>query len=179
MFTFHYGVGGASVVLWFVFMIIYVILMNLIAAAELLGIWFTFKKMGMPGWKGLIPFYSTYVLCDKVWEVKYFWRIVVYTAVSVVSMLIGEILLMVRDMFVPIESPAFIILLLVGLAFIIAFIVMLVLAFVVTFKLYCRMARGFGLKTAWAWGMIFVPYIIFPIIGFHKNIAFFQPVKEE
>ena len=153
----YFGVAGAGAVLWIISMIIYVILMNLIAAAELLGLWFTFRKLSLPGWKGIIPFYSTYVLCEKLWEVKYFWKMVIYAAISVVSMLMGQILLMIRDMFVPIESAAYIILLLVGLAFIIAFFVMIIMALVVSFKLYHKLARGFGLKDAWAWGLLFLP----------------------
>ena len=34
---------------------------------SLFGNWLVFKKMGEPGWKGVIPFYSLYVLFEKLY----------------------------------------------------------------------------------------------------------------
>lgn len=34
--------------------------------AGLFGLWMIFKKMGEPGWKGIIPFYNFYVLGEKL-----------------------------------------------------------------------------------------------------------------
>lgn len=38
-----------------------------------IGMWKTAKKMGEPGWKGIIPFYNMYVFFTKVWDKKFFW----------------------------------------------------------------------------------------------------------
>jgi hypothetical protein len=31
--------------------------------------------MGEPGWKGIIPYYNTYVMCKHVWKTSIFWWI--------------------------------------------------------------------------------------------------------
>ena len=56
---------------------------------QLVGSWFTFKKMGMPGWKGLIPFYSTYCLFERLWDVKRFWRMIIYLCVYFGAVMFG------------------------------------------------------------------------------------------
>ena len=55
-----------------------------LAACAFVGSWFTFKKMGLPGWKGIIPYYNMYVMFDKVWEKKKFWTYVIFSAVTFV-----------------------------------------------------------------------------------------------
>lgn len=50
-------------------MIIYVVL-------TLVSNWKVFVKYGEPGWKGLIPFYSIYVECQKVWTTTAGWVII-------------------------------------------------------------------------------------------------------
>ena len=54
-----------------------------LAACAFVGSWFTFKKMGLPGWKGIIPFYNYYVLFDTVWEKKKFWRYITLLIITV------------------------------------------------------------------------------------------------
>jgi hypothetical protein len=41
----------------------------------LIANWNIYKKMGEPGWKGIIPYYNTYVLCKHVWKTVIFWWI--------------------------------------------------------------------------------------------------------
>lgn len=33
------------------------------AILSMVGSWMIFKKMGRQGWEGIVPIYSTYVLC--------------------------------------------------------------------------------------------------------------------
>ena len=70
-----------------------------------------------------------------------------------------------------------IVVMIIGILFFIAALVMLILSFVVFFKIYHKTAKAFGLKTAWAWGMMFVPFIMFPIIGFNRNIVYYGPIN--
>lgn len=35
---------------------------------QLITAWKVFEKYGEPGWKGLVPFYSDYVECGKIWN---------------------------------------------------------------------------------------------------------------
>ena len=39
---------------------------TIIIILQLVVMWKLFVKMGEDGWKALIPFYNTYVLCDKI-----------------------------------------------------------------------------------------------------------------
>ena len=40
-----------------------------------------FKKLGMPGWQGIIPIYSDYKLFKTGWRVKPFWVLAISTIV--------------------------------------------------------------------------------------------------
>ena len=35
------------------------------AILSMVGSWMIFKKMGRQGWEGIVPIYSTYVLCTS------------------------------------------------------------------------------------------------------------------
>ena len=50
-----------------------------LAATALIYIsrWHIFKKMGMPGWKGIIPYYGDYMLFKTVWTTKAFWAMII------------------------------------------------------------------------------------------------------
>lgn len=41
-----------------------------------------FRKAGLPGWKGFIPFYNTWNLFRLTWSTKYFWILSGLTAVT-------------------------------------------------------------------------------------------------
>ncbi|MBQ3331090.1 MAG: hypothetical protein IJG87_07915 [Ruminococcus sp.] len=149
-------------------------------AAVYIGMWFTFKKMNLPGWKGIIPFYNYYVLFEKLWDIKMFWRMVIYTAVGAGSAIFGSLFITLGAVFAAggNAQPVGIILLILGAASLIASLVLIILLIVLEFQLFVRMAAAFALKRAWAWGMLFIPYVIFPIIGFHKGIVYYGPVQQ-
>ena len=43
-----------------------------VGVLSIAGTWKIFQKLGEPGWKCLIPFYSQYTLYKHVWKIKYF-----------------------------------------------------------------------------------------------------------
>lgn len=153
---------------------------NASVALQLVGSWFTYRKMGLPGWKGLIPYYSMYVLFEKLWDKKLFWRVIVYMIIFTCALLFGYLFMMFGIMILASGSSqtAGIILLILGVLFLIASVVFMILALVIEFKLYKKMAHAFGLNDAWAWGLLFIPYVMLPIIGFHKNIVYYGPVNQ-
>jgi hypothetical protein len=51
------------------------VLLLVLVVLPLIANWNIYKKMGEPGWKGIIPYYNTYVLCCHVWNRKIFWWI--------------------------------------------------------------------------------------------------------
>lgn len=146
---------------------------------QMVGSWFVFRKMGMPGWKGIIPFYSTYVLFDKLWDTKTFWRMIIYLGVMIGATVFGFIFIMLGGVFLANGSNvAGIIFLINGIVMMIGSIVMAILMVVLEYRLYQRLAAAFGLKNGWAWGLLFVPFIMLPIIGFHKRIVYYGPVNQ-
>ena len=143
-----------------------------------------FNMLQMPGWKGLIPFYSTYCLFERLWDVKQFWRMIIYLCVYFGAVMFGFIFLAFGGAFAAggrsyvgmgISGIVFIVL---GVSMLIGAVVMLIMAIVLEFRLYQRLARSFCLKDAWAWGLLFVPFVMFPIIGFHKRICYYGPVYQ-
>lgn len=178
-----YHAGGAYTALSFVSTMISVLFSHVLLAAELVGLWFTYRKMNLPGWKGIIPFYNVYIMFEELWEVKYFWRTIIYCVVFIVCFIPGEIMTVLGSVYASGASynsskdNTAVILLIIGVALLIAALVMLILSLVIYFKIYLKIARAFGLKTAWAWGMLFVPYIIFPIIGFNKKIVYYGKIN--
>ena len=72
-------------------------------------------------------------------------------------------------------SPAGIIFLVLGGSLVIASLVMVILLIVLEFQIYLRLTQAFRLKRAWAWGLLFVPFVMFPLIGLHKNIFYYGP----
>ena len=154
------------------------------AAAAFVGMWFTFKKMGKPGWKGIIPFYNLYVIFEEVWEKKEFWRLVTYLCVFAGACVFGSIMTAIGGVSIGAgygyesggATAVGVILLILGISLIIGSLVFVVLSIVQEYKLFRRLAFAFGLKPAWAWGLLFLPYVFFIIIGFHKRITYFRPV---
>lgn len=72
---FFLGFGLFLIFFLFVFLVLYV-----------LAYWFIFAKAGEPGWKALIPIYSTYTEFKLFWNTKIF---AVYMILAVVSNLLA------------------------------------------------------------------------------------------
>ena len=154
----------------------------ILIAGQYVGLWFTFRKMGLPGWKGIIPFYNYYVICEKVWDTKQFWRLVIYTCVGAGSAMFGGLFMGLGGIgtvfsayYNQSASPAGIIFIVLGASLVIASLVMAILLLVLQFRIYVRLTQAFRLKRAWAWGLLFVPFVMFPLIGLHKNIFYYGP----
>ena len=151
-----------------------------LAACAFVGSWFTFKKMGLPGWKGIIPYYNMYVLFDEVWEKKKFRTYVIFSAVIVVLAIMFSVFLtfciLAGATANRYDAPGrggtwilfFVMLALTVLSFI-AMLVMLVLLMVLLFKLYNRLAKCFGKSTGFAFGLLFLNPVFMMILGFDKS----------
>lgn len=112
--------------------------------------WVLFTKFGEPGWKGIIPYYNTYVQMYYTWDIKYFWiYLVSQLGYSVVS-LSG-----IKD-----DGNALILLIAVTLN--ITSIVMQVL-------IYYHLALSFGYGFGFTVGLCLLPVIFLPILAFGSN----------
>lgn len=158
-----------------------------VMACSLIGSWFVFKKMGFPGWKGIIPFYNMYILFDEVWEKKKFWTYVVFSVVAVVLSILFSAFLFVALIAAFANSRGdlstdyktlFIVMLVLSILSFIAMMVMVVLLMVMQFKLYSRLVKGFGKSTGFAVGLLFVTPVFMMILGLDKS-QYFRVPKEE
>lgn len=112
--------------------------------------WVLFTKFGEPGWKGIIPYYNTYVQMYYTWDIKYFWIYLVSVLGYGVVSLIG-----VGD-----DSNA--LMLLISVTLNIASIVMQVL-------IYYHLALSFGYGFGFTVGLCLLPVIFLPILAFGSN----------
>jgi hypothetical protein len=65
LLAFNDGVEGLGVALGFLG--IYLLIMTVCCLFYAIVTWKIFVKMGEPGWKCLIPFYSNYIMCKHTW----------------------------------------------------------------------------------------------------------------
>lgn len=108
---------------------------------NIIGLWRVFEKMGRPGWKGLIPVYNTYNLFDALWLKGLFW---LYLVCSIV-------------MYWNPEGSAI-------MAVVVT--VTLVVAVVMEFTLYIKLAHSFGKGTLFGVLTYFISPLCIAILGF-------------
>lgn len=168
-----------AVVTWFIISYLISMLVSMgITALMLVSSWHLFKKLGMPGWKGIIPFYSDYMLFRTVWISKPFWVLViasgVYTAAAVLTAVLTPILFLLNGNNAG-EEQILALLMLFLVIFGVVTLVYAVLALIISFKLYVRLARAFGKGIGYAFGLTFLTIVFYPILAFGKS----QRVTEE
>ena len=122
----------------------------LLGLITLIAMWKIFKKAGQAGWKVLIPVYSDYIMFKISWKVKYFW--------------IAMLLMFVGGMVVGIAPyiPEYYSLLMI------AQWVLYVPAIMIVLKLPFKLARAFRKGFGFGLGLLLLPCIFCPILGFGK-----------
>lgn len=128
---------------------------------EIVGKWFTYKKMGIPGWKCIIPFYNSYVLADKVDGDSLAAWYVVTEAVMVIASAFTNSDPTLESMTTGWEG---LVTILGGVAAI-AFIVL-------TCVVFNRVAKGFDHDGGYTVGLVLLPFVFFPILGFGSSEDF-------
>lgn len=112
------------------------------------GLWKLFEKLGLEGWKSIIPFYNSYVLGEKTWDAKF---IIYLWVVAIASNIVGRMA----------GIGGFIGVLLSLISFI------LWVGFLVIRARFCYYnAKAFGYDLAYAVGWFFLPFVFTCIIGF-------------
>lgn len=110
--------------------------------------WMIFKKAGKPGWAVFVPIYNFYLLSDFVFgNLNYFIVTLVVMAVSFFGWLLNITFLSV----------------------------LATLASIALSIIYCiKLSRVFGKSDAFAAGLIFLPMVFFPMLGF-GNAKYTRP----
>ena len=125
-----------------------------IFAISLIGKYFIFEKMGMPGWKSLIPIYSDYLLFRDLIGSGYFWGYIAS------ALLAGS-------------CSAFVTIGLVSGVMEFLFIITAVAACTVTIAIQIKLAhslsKSFGHGIGYTFGLVFIEPIMLMILGLGNN----------
>lgn len=125
------------------------------AILSLIAYWKIFVKMGEPGWKAIIPIYSSYTLYKKIWNIKWF-----------VITLIVEIVLVITGSCIPVLAmtsdknaiiPAII------------FVILIIAAIVLTVMMCSKLSRAFGHGAGFTAGLFFLMPIFLLILAFSSD----------
>ncbi len=115
---------------------------------QIVAWWRVFTKAGEPGWKSLIPIYSTYIQFKIAWDPQYFWAMIVLNIgaviVSVIGVLIGGILGAVVSLFVTVATVA---------------------TAIINITLLYRLSQAFGHGVGFTLGLLFLQPIFILILG--------------
>ena len=116
---------------------------------SVIGMFKSFEKMGLEGWKAIIPFYNAYLYGEKVWTANY--GLFVWVVYAVNILVISRIA----------NTGGFI----GGLFGIIGFAATVI--FVVGIARFCYwISKSFGYEIPFAVGLFFLPVVFHLIIGF-------------
>ena len=114
--------------------------------ASAIGLLKMFDKAGEKNWKAWVPFYNTYILFKLCWKKDYFWAIPIG---CVLVAIIGNIR--------------------VGSVWATVILVIICLVLSALFVLECflayHIARCYGKSWPWVVGLIFIPCVMYIILG--------------
>lgn len=122
------AIGGLLVFFWVALLALLVV--NIVSSI------FIFKKMGLPGWWGIIPYWNVYNIYKMTWSVTpWFW---VYLALFIAFYLFSGV----------VES------------------VVAILMLIMIFAMNLHQARAFGKDVGYCIGLTLLPVIFMPMLAF-------------
>ena len=120
--------GGALLFIWIAMMAVLIICI----VANI----FLFRKLGLPGWWGIIPFWNTYNVLKKTWAaIPWFW---VYLVLAIVYGVSSGLLMAVA-----------------GIA-----------SFALTIAINLHIATAFGKGVGYCIGLTLLPVVFLPMLAF-------------
>ena len=125
-----------------------------IFALSLIGKNFIFEKMGMPGWKSLIPIYSDYLLFRELIGSGYFWGYIAS------ALLAGSCSALVT---IGMVSGV------MEFLFIITAVAACTVTIAIQIKLAHSLSKSFGHGIGYTFGLIFIEPIMLMILGLGNN----------
>ena len=121
----------------------------------LIAQYFLFQKMGLPGWKGLIPVYSTYVLFKELLSARHFAGL----AAAYVTGVVCDTLITTGTVTAAVPT-----MILTGLT-----IASTIIAFVLMIMVLHRLSKSFGHGAGFTFGLVVIEPIMLMILGFGES----------
>lgn len=121
---------------------------------SLIGKYFIFEKMGMPGWKSLIPIYSDYLLFRELIGAGYFWGYIAS------ALLAGSCSALVT---IGVVSGV------MEFLFIITAVGACTVTIAIQIKLAHSLSKSFGHGIGYTFGLVFIEPIMLMILGLGNN----------
>lgn len=158
----------------------------LVSIATIVGMWKIMVKAGYNGWESLIPFYNRYILLKlsgkkKLWiwflslNIVMILCVVAFTAAFMGPLFAAALNGTTPEFFG--QSDEEIIFGFLGGVMIYCLIssVISIGLLVINILMCLGITESFGINGGYAVGLIFLPYVFYPIIGFSKNIHYICP----
>jgi hypothetical protein len=148
---------GPFAVVPITFLAVLCVFLLLAGALLLVSMWNIYVKMGVPGWKCLVPYYNMWVLIDRLGKPRsWFW---VYLTVSMVYCVIYMRWMIAAQGLAPMSPITAAIVIPLMLA---SSCVMMVYGVLINHAL----SKAFGYDAGYTVGLILLPIIFFPILAF-------------
>lgn len=169
MDAFFRGVNMAEAQSYLGFCIFFIVLGLVSTALVSVSRWRIFKKLGLPGWQGLIPIYGDYKLFKSRWRTLPFWTLILSTVVYYGGLILAGFVMSnnLSDItsFGTIEEvKSFFIPYLVTYGLLV--VAYDIIGFVITFNLNYRLAKSFGDGIGYALGLTILPFAFYPLLAF-------------
>ena len=131
-----------------------------------------FKKLGLPGWKGIIPIYGDYTLFKNRWKVKPFWALMIsnfvyYGGIILTGFVMSNNLSAVTAFSTIEEIKSFFIpyIVIYGLSALAYAIISMVITIALNYRLSETFEHGFW----FALGLTILPFVFYPLLAFAKK----------
>ena len=142
--------------------------------------WMIYEKLGLDGWKCLIPFYNSYVLYKRIYKASAFVVCLIATLVIMVAsgwMVASALTGLIGAFSFPEISGS------ITVGNILIPVVLMTVAFIVLFVyeiiIHVKLAQAFGKGAAFAIGLIFLTPIFLGILAFDSRIQAVGADEEE
>lgn len=142
------------------FLIVYGVICAIFWTLTLVSMWKIYVKMGVPGWKGIVPFYNLWVMIEALRKPKsWFWIIlsgyILYFAYYSILYIPG-----ISEDMMTYGNP------ISRLLFSLLVLAMLIVLLVYAIRLTHALSQAFGHGAGFTVGLILLPMIFLPILAF-------------